>query len=160
MPSGEAMDKMAAYDIAITQQPNFTYTLDGRYSEYLDGDRLQHNNPLRTPMDHGIHVAISSDILPIGPMVGIYAAVTRKGMSGNVYGADEALTVMEALRGYTLYGAYLTFEEDEKGSLEPGKLADMIVLDQDILTIDPDHIMDIRVEQTWLGGKLVFNADH
>ncbi|RLA29052.1 MAG: amidohydrolase [Gammaproteobacteria bacterium] len=160
MPSGEAMDKMAEYDIAITQQPNFTYTLDGRYSEYLDGDRLQHNNPLRTPMDHGIHVAISSDILPIGPMVGIYAAVTRKGMSGNVYGADEALTVMEALRGYTLYGAYLTFEEDEKGSLEPGKLADMIVLDQDILTIDPDHIMDIRVEQTWLGGKLVYAADH
>ena len=160
MPSGEAMDKMAAYDIAITQQPNFTYTLDGRYSEYLDGDRLQHNNPLRTPMDHGVHVAISSDILPIGPMVGIYAAVTRKGMSGNVYGADEALTVMEALRGYTLYGAYLTFEEDEKGSLEPGKLADMIVLDQDILTIDPDHIMDIRVEQTWLGGKLVYAADH
>jgi len=159
MPSGEAMDKMAAYDIAITQQPNFTYTLDGRYSEYLDGDRLQHNNPLRTPMDHGIHVAISSDILPIGPMVGIYAAVTRKGMSGNVYGADEALTVMEALRGYTIYGAYLTFEEKEKGSIEPGKLADMIVLDQDILTIDPDHIMDIRVEQTWLGGKLVYAAD-
>ena len=158
MPSAEAMDKMAEYDIAITQQPNFTYTLDGRYSEYLDGDRLQHNNPLRTPMDHGIHVAISSDILPIGPMVGIYAAVTRKGMSGNVYGADEALTVMEALRGYTLYGAYLTFEEDQKGSLEPGKLADMIVLDQDILTIDPDHIMEINVEQTWLGGKLVYEA--
>ena len=160
MPSAAAMDKMAAYNIAITQQPNFTYTLDGRYSEYLDGDRLQHNNPLRTPMDHGIHVAISSDILPIGPMVGIYAAVTRKGMSGNVYGADEALTVMEALRGYTLYGAYLTFEEDQKGSLEPGKLADMIVLDQDILTIDPDHIMDIKVEQTWLGGKLVYEANH
>ncbi len=49
MPSGEAMDKMAAYGIAITQQPNFTYTLDGRYSAYLDGDRLKHNNPLRTP---------------------------------------------------------------------------------------------------------------
>ena len=69
MPSAESMDKMAAYGIAITQQPNFTYTLDGRYSEYLDGDRLKHNNPLRTPMDHGVRVAISSDILPIGPMV-------------------------------------------------------------------------------------------
>jgi hypothetical protein len=156
MPSAETMDKMAAYGIAITQQPNFTYTLDGRYSEYLDGDRLQHNNPLRTPMQHGIHVAISSDILPIGPMVGIYAAVTRKGMSGTVFGAGEALSVMEALRGYTLNGAWLSFEEDRKGSIEPGKLADMIVLDQDILAIDPDHIMDIRVLQTWLGGKLVY----
>ncbi len=156
MPSAESMDKMAAYGIAITQQPNFTYTLDGRYSEYLDGDRLKHNNPLRTPMDHGVRVAISSDILPIGPMVGIYAAVTRKGMSGTVFGEEEALTVMEALRGYTLYGAWLSFEEDRKGSIERGKLADMIVLDQDILTIDPDHIMDINVEQTWLGGKLVY----
>jgi len=156
MPSAESMDKMATYGIAITQQPNFTYTLDGRYSAYLDGDRLRHNNPLRTPMEHGIHVAISSDILPIGPMVGIYAAVTRKGMSGTVFGEEEALTVMEALRGYTLYGAWLSFEDDRKGSIEPGKLADMIVLDQDILTVDPDHIMDINVEQTWLGGKLVY----
>lgn len=157
MPSAETMDKMAAYGIAITQQPNFTYTLDGRYSAYLDGDRLEHNNSLRTPMNHGIKVAISSDILPIGPMVGIYAAVTRKGMSGRVFGKEEALTVMEALRAYTLYGAWLTFEEDRKGSIEPGKLADMIVLDRDILTIDPDHIMDINVDQTWLGGKLVYD---
>ena len=156
MPSAASMDKMAEYGIAITQQPNFTYTLDGRYSEYLDGDRLKHNNPLRTPMNHGVRVAISSDILPIGPMVGIYAAVTRKGMSGTVFGEEEKLTVMEALRGYTLYGAWLNFAEDRKGSIEPGKLADMIVLDQDILTIDPDHIMDINVEQTWLGGKLVY----
>ena len=156
MPSSETMRKMAEYGIAITQQPNFTYTLEGRYVEYLDGDRLEHNNSLRTPMNHGIHVALSSDILPMGPLVGIYAAVTRKGMSGRVFAPDEALTVMEALQGYTLYGAYLTFEEGRKGSIEPGKLADMIVLDRDILTIDPAHIMDIKVLQTWLGGKLVY----
>jgi len=156
MPSSESMSKMAEYGIAITQQPNFTYTLEGRYSDYLDGDRLQHNNPLRTPMNHGVHVAISSDILPIGPMVGIYAAVTRKGMSGTVYGEEEAISMMEALKGYTLDGAFLSFEEGTKGSIEPGKLADMIILDQDILTIDPERIMDIRVEQTWLGGKLVY----
>lgn len=156
MPSDEAMQKMAEYGIGITQQPNFTYTLEGRYVDYLDGERLQHNNPLRTPMNHGIHVAISSDILPIGPMVGIYAAVTRKGMSGTVYGADEAITVMEALRAYTLGGAFLSFEENIKGSIEAGKLADLIVLDQDILGIDPDHIMGVNVVQTWLGGKLVY----
>jgi len=159
MPSSESMRKMAEYGIAITQQPNFTYTLEGRYVDYLDGDRLEHNNPLRTPMNHGIHVAISSDILPIGPMVGIYAAVTRKGLSGRVFAADEALSVMEALQGYTLYGAYLSFEEDRKGSIEPGKLADMIVLDQDILSIDPAQILDIEVEQTWLGGALVYARD-
>jgi predicted amidohydrolase YtcJ len=157
MPSAKTMDKMAEYGIGITQQPNFTYTLEGRYVAYLDGDRLRHNNALRTPMNHGIRVALSADILPTGPMVGIYAAVTRKGMSGEVFGPEEALTVTEALRGYTLGGAYLTFEEDTKGTIEPGKLADLILLDQDILTIDPDRIMEITVDKTWLGGRLVFD---
>ncbi len=159
MPSAATMRKMAEYGIAITQQPNFTYTLEGRYVDYLDGDRLEHNNPLRTPMNHGIHVALSSDILPIGPLTGIYAAVTRRGLSGRVFAADEALTVMEALQAYTLYGAYLSFEEGQKGSIEPGKLADMIVLDRDILDLDPAHIMDVKVDQTWLGGKLVFSRE-
>ncbi|MDB3898913.1 amidohydrolase, partial [Gammaproteobacteria bacterium] len=72
-PSDATMEKMAQHGIHITQQPNFTYTLEGRYVANLDGWRLEHNNPVRSPMDHGIHVAISSDILPIGPLVGIYA---------------------------------------------------------------------------------------
>lgn len=155
-PSDETMETMAQYGIHITQQPNFTYTLEGRYVANLDGWRLEHNNPVRSPMDHGIHVAISSDILPIGPMVGIYAAVTRKGMSGRVFGPDEAITVEEAIQGYTIKGAYLGFNEDIKGSLEPGKLADMIVLSEDILTVDPERIMDIEVEQTYVGGELVY----
>ena len=158
-PPDLTMELMAEHDIHITQQPNFTYTLEGRYATYLEGWRLQHNNPIRSPMDHGITVAISSDILPIGPMVGLYAAVTRKGMTGTVYGPDEAITMEEAIRGYTLTGAYLNFEEDIKGSLEPGKLADMIVLSEDLLTIDPDRIMEVEVEQTYVDGKLVFDRD-
>ena len=155
-PSDETMETMAEHGIHITQQPNFTYTLEGRYVANLDGWRLEHNNPLRSPMDHGIHVAISSDILPIGPLVGIYAAVTRKGMSGRVFGADEAISIEEAIAGYTIKGAYLGFEEDIKGSLEPGKLADMVVLSDDILIIDPEEIMDIEIEQTYVGGELVY----
>lgn len=156
MPSTETMDKMADYGIAITQQPNFTYTLEGRYVDYLDGARLEHNNPLRSPMVHGIHVAISSDVLPIGPMVGLYSAVTRKGMSGRVFAEEERLTMMEALRAYTLFGAYLSFEENIKGSIEPGKLADLVVLDRDLLTINSEQIMETKVLQTWLGGRLVY----
>ena len=159
MPSSESMSTMAEYGMAISQQPNFTYTLEGRYVDYLDGDRVEHNNPLRTPMNHGIHVAISSDILPIGPLVGLYAAVTRKGLSGRVFAEDEALTMMEALQGYTLNAAYLSFEEDIKGSIEPGKLADFIVLDRDLLSIDPEHIMDTQVLETWLGGTLVYELE-
>ncbi len=155
-PPPEVMELMAEHDILITQQPNFTYTLEGRYVEYLEEEHAAHNNPLRSPMDHGVFVALSSDILPIGPMVGIYAAVTRKGASGAVYAADERLTMEEAIRGYTRNGAYITFEEDLKGTLEPGKLADMIVLSDDLLTIDPERILDVVVEKTIVGGRVVF----
>jgi predicted amidohydrolase YtcJ len=147
---------MAAYDILIAQQPNFTYTLEGRYAANLDGERLKRNNPLRTPMDHGIFVALGSDILPIGPMVGLYAAVTRKGMSGEVYGPEEKITMEEAITGYTAKAAYLTREENIKGTLEPGKLADIIVLSDDLLTIDPEKIMDVQVLMTIVNGKVVF----
>ena len=153
------MELMAEHAIHITQQPNFTYTLEGRYAENLDGWRLQHNNPLRGPMDHGITVAISSDILPIGPLVGLYAAVTRKGMTGTVYGADEAITMEEAIRAYTALGAYLNFEEEKKGTLEVGKFADMILMSEDLLSIDPERIMEVDVEKTWIGGSLVYESN-
>ena len=155
-PPAETMQKMASHNIHIAQQPNFTYTLEGRYFEHLEGERYQTNNPLRSPMSHGVFVALGSDILPIGPMVGLYAAVTRKGMSGAVVGPGEALTMPEAIVGYTRLAAHLTFEEDVKGSLEVGKLADMVVLSQDLLTIDPDRTMDTEVEMTVLGGTVVY----
>ncbi len=157
LPPEETLQKMADFNILISQQPNFTYTLEKRYVDNLEGARLAHNNPLRTPMNHGIFVALSSDILPIGPMVGIYAAVTRKGKSGAVYGLEEALTIEEAIRGYTRNAAYITFEENIKGSLEPGKLADMIILSKDPLTIASDSLMTVAIEQTFLGGKLVYS---
>jgi len=156
MPPASTMEKMAEYGIAISQQPNFTYTMEGRYVDYLDGDRLEHNNPLRTPMNHGIHVAISSDILPIGPMTGIYAAVTRKGMSGRVYAADEALSLQEALRAYTWGGAWLNFQENQKGTIQAGRVADLVVLDRDLLQTPPDDLLNVRVDQTWLAGRKVF----
>ena len=155
-PPIETMQKMATHNIHVAQQPNFTFTLEGRYAEHLEGDRLGTNNPLRSPMRHGVVVALGSDILPIGPMVGLYAAVTRKGMTGQVYGAGEALTMPEAIVAYTRLAAYLTFEEDMKGSLEVGKYADMVVLSQDLVTLDPERTMDTKVEMTILGGKIVY----
>jgi len=156
LPATETLAAMAANGIAITQQPNFTYTLEGRYVQYLDGDRLETNNPLRTPMNHGITVALSSDILPIGPMVGLYAAVTRKGRSGRVFGPAERITMLEALRAYTGTSAWLSRDESQKGSLEPGKLADFIVLSENPLAVAEDHILGIEVLQTWLGGRRVY----
>ncbi len=156
LPPHGTLQKMADYDIHIAQQPNFTYTLEGRYAEHLVDHRLQTNNPLRTPMNYGIFMALGSDILPIGPVVGLYTAVTRKGMSGEVYGEGERLSMVEAIIGYTRNAAYLAFEEDIKGTLEVGKLADLVVLSDDLLTIDPERIMDVKVDLTVVGGKVLY----
>lgn len=155
-PPAETMRRMADWNIHIAQQPNFTYTLDGRYAEHLDGERYATNNPLRSPMRHGVVVALGSDILPLGPLVGLQAAVTRRGMGGAVVGPGEALSMPEAIVGYTRLAAHLTFEEDEKGTLEVGKLADIVVLSQDLLTIDPERTTDAEVDLTVLGGRVVF----
>ncbi len=155
-PPVETMRQMADWNIHIAQQPNFTFTIDGRYAEHLAGERYQTNNPLRTPMRHGVVVALGSDILPFGPLIGLQAAVTRRGMGGAVVGPGEALTMPEAIVGYTRVAAHLTFEEDRKGTIEIGKLADLVVLSQDLLTIDPERTTDTEVDLTVLGGRVVY----
>lgn len=158
MPPDATMATMARDHIWIAQQPNFLYNLENRYVATLDDWRLAHNNPVATPAHKfGIFVAFSSDNLPIGPLVGLYAAITRKGPSGTVHGADEAVGRAEAIRMYTANGAYLSREEHDKGTIEPGKLADMIVLPFDPLTVDPQTFLDGHVDMTFVGGKLVYS---
>lgn len=156
MPPEETMVKMAADGIMIAQQPNFLYNLEGRYEALLDDWRFRHNNPVNTPLRHGIFIAFSSDNLPIGPMVGLYSAITRKGPSGKVIGPEEAVTRAEAITMYTANPAYLSWEEDIKGTLEAGKLADIIVLDRDPLTVPAEQLLDTKVDYTIVGGKLVY----
>ncbi len=156
MPPEATMKQMAESGIAITQQPNFSYTLEGRYAANLDDWRLAHNNAIATPLKHGVHIAFGGDNLPIDPRVGLYAAITRKGMSGAVHGPEEAVSRPEAIGLYTATAAYLTFEEDKKGTLEPGKLADMIVLDRDPLTVPEAELLTMNVDMTIVGGRIVY----
>jgi predicted amidohydrolase YtcJ len=156
LPPEATMKTMAEDKILIAQQPNFTYNLEERYEDALEGKRLATNNALRTPLNHSIFMAFGSDNVPIGPMVGLYAAVTRKGESGKVYGSEEAVSMKEAITMYTRNGAYLTREERIKGTLEVGKLADMIVLPQDLLTISPDKLLGTKVDTTIIGGRVVY----
>ncbi len=158
MPPDATMQTMHDMGMAIAQQPNFTYNLEARYHETMDQWREDHTNSVGTPANKfGIPTAFGSDNLPIDPRVGLYVAVTRKGPSGVAHGyADEAVTIDQAIHAYTYMGAWLSFEEKTKGSIEPGKYADMIVLDSDPLTIDPEKLLTMQVEQTYLGGKLVY----
>ena len=110
-----------------------------------------------TALVSGTFVGVVVGILPgIGPMVGIYAAVSRRGMSGRVFGPGEAISRIEALKGYTRQGAWLTREESEKGALMPGMLADLIVLSADPLSVPEADLLEIEVMETWLGGRKVF----
>ena len=157
LPSEQTMETMVRNNILAAAQPNFLYTLEDRYVQTLDGYRLQHVNPVGVPQKKGVFLAYGSDVLPTDPRVGLYAAVTRKGMSGAVYGPEEAVSIEDAIRGYTAHGPYLTFEEEQKGTLEVGKLADIIVLDRDPTAIAPEQLLTMNVDLTIIGGKIVYD---
>jgi len=112
----------------------------------------------------GVHLPLSSDFPgeTLNPFYGIYAAITRQDPQGNPPGGwlpEQRLTLEEALRGYTVEAAYAEFEEQAKGSIEPGKLADFIVISQDIKKLPAKEILAIQVLKTFVGGKLVYDAD-
>jgi predicted amidohydrolase YtcJ len=114
----------------------------------------------RTLLDAGIHAAAGSDFDPgpFSPLMGIQGMVTRTGWNGEVWGANQRISVAEALEVNTINGAYATREEGIKGSITPGKLADFVVLAEDLHTVDPGKIKDIQVVRTAVGGVTVYLA--
>jgi len=158
-PPEATLDKMARHGIIAAMQPNFTYSLAPYVENALAQEKLGSVNPQKELIERGIRISFGSDGLPLGPLVGIYAAVTRKGINGVVYGPDQRIGVLDALRYYTLGSAYMTFDEDERGSIEVGKYADMTVLSGDILTIDPERILDLQALMTVVGGEVIYQAD-
>ena len=114
----------------------------------------------RSLLDAGVHAAAGSDFSPgpFAPLMGIQGMVTRKGWDGKVWGANQRISVEEAIRVNTTHGAYASKEENIKGSITPGKLADFVVLSEDPHTIDPEKIKDMRVVRTVVGGNAVYEA--
>jgi hypothetical protein len=114
----------------------------------------------RSFLDYGIPVAPASDFPPgpFEPMMAIQSMVTRKDTQGRVWGSAQRISVTEAIQVCTMHGAYASFEESIKGSLTPGKLADIVVLEKDPHDVDPDRIADIKVLRTILGGRYTFEA--
>jgi hypothetical protein len=130
----------------------------GEKLESFGDKRLAMMHPYRTALDMGIHVAGHSDstVSAADPLLRIQDMVTRRGSNGKEYGANQRVTVDEAIKVWTLDGAYATFEENIKGSITPGKLADFVVLAADPHKVSPLAIKDIVVDSTYIGGKLVF----
>jgi predicted amidohydrolase YtcJ len=122
--------------------------------------RLRMVHAYRSAIDMGIHVAGHSDstVSAADPLLRIQDMVTRKGQDGKVYGVNQRVSVEEAIKVWTLDGAYATFEENTKGSIMPGKLADFVVLRRDPRKVASDSIKDIVVDSTYVGGERVWQA--
>ena len=156
-------DRFAQLHVIASMQPYHAID-DGRWAEERIGhDRASRTYAFRTFLNHGVRLAFGTDwnVAPLNPMLGLYAAVTRATLDGkNPRGwfPEQKLTMEEAVEAYTMGSAYAEFQENDKGSITPGKLADMVLLSDDILTIDPAKIRDVRVLKTFVGGEMVWDG--
>jgi len=123
-------------------------------------ERAEWMFPARSMLDAGIKVAAHSDhsASPYPPLMGIHSLVNRKTKKGKPYGAKQRISIVEALKLYTINAAYQMFDEEILGSIEHGKFADMVVLGRDILTIPSEEITDVPIDRTIIGGKTVYDS--
>jgi predicted amidohydrolase YtcJ len=158
----EIMDRMAELGVLWNTQPPLLEIIgrEGVYSQW--GKRAQFAFPFKSLFDRGVIISGGSD-WPVGlynPLIGVDILVNHRfgpEDGGEVLNASESLSVLQAIRVYTYNGAYTAFEEHEKGSLEEGKLADLAVLSDDILTLAPTRIREVQVDQTYVDGRLVYD---
>ena len=137
----------------------YTYYNTDKFRFYGE-ELMKRSLAFRTLLDAGVPAAAGSDFSPgpFAPLMGIQGMVTRKGWDGTTWGANQRISVEEALRVNTINGAYASFEEASKGSIASGKLADFVVLSEDLHTVDPEKIKDIKIVRTVVGGKTVYQA--
>ena len=127
---------------------------------YYGADRLYNMFALRSFLDAGIRATQASDYPPgeFSPMMALQSEVTRTDTKGNVWGPKQKITVEEAIGVGTINGAYASYEENLKGSLEPGKLAHLVVIERDPLKEDPSTLVSIPVERTMASGRWTFES--
>jgi hypothetical protein len=157
----EAIERMKRLGVLPSSSVGFIYELGPAHLLGIGPERLERYFPHRTYLEKGILSVGNSDWFVTSGNIAqqIYGVVTRKGYNGEVIGPQQAISVKDALRLYTTNGAYASFEETVKGSIEPGKLADMVVLDRDIFAIPEDEIKEVKVETTIVGGEIVYQRN-
>ncbi len=155
----DLLSRMSAAGVIATPFCTYVY-YHGEKMPFYGADRLQWMFAQRSFIDSGVVSTGATDYPPgpYEPLMGVQACVTRTDSEGNVWGPDQRVSVEEALKIYTLNGAYAGFEEDVKGSITPGKLADFVVLAEDPTAVDPLTIMDIPIQQTIIGGRTAHEA--
>ncbi|MCB0040442.1 MAG: amidohydrolase [Caldilinea sp.] len=158
-PSDRALAQMAEHRIAAVIQPTFLYWEGDMIFRDVGERRAANYKPARKYLDAGVVLCANSDIpstVSPNPWVGLYALVTRKNNLGHFVAADQAISRQEALHAYTAAGAWLTREEGDKGTLAPGMLADLVVIDRDYFAVADEEIKEIKVVMTVVGGAIVY----
>ncbi|MDF1595240.1 MAG: amidohydrolase [Acidimicrobiia bacterium] len=158
LPTAEQVARMARLGVVAINQPNYLHDQGDEFLARL-GERAHRLQPLRAELEAGVTIALSSDadVTTFRPLETITNAVMRTTMGGRAIGADQALTVEEAIRAHTIDAAYSIFAEDRLGSIEPGKQADLVVIDGDPFSAPPNEIRDLEVWMTVIDGKTVFD---
>jgi hypothetical protein len=157
VPRDDHFPRMKALGLHVAAQ-NHLYLAAPSLVKYWGPERAGGVTPLRKYLDAGIPVSLGTDspVVPYPPLWVLYHFVTRDTLSAGVMGAEHKVSRQEALRAMTLGGAELTFEETRKGTLEVGKLADLVVLEEDFLTCAPERLRDMSVDLTMVGGAIAF----
>ena len=156
LPTRKNLEQAKRLGLVVSTQQAMGWSIGLSFKKSWGQKRGANLFPNRTWLDAGLVVKGGSDAAPIDPMFGIWSYVTRKDLAGEVSQPEQIISREEALRLYTINGAYGTFEEDVKGSIEVGKVADLVVLSDDLLTVPEEKIKDIEVLKTIIGGKIVY----
>lgn len=153
----DQLPRMKALGLHISAQHHL-YLAAPSLETYWGIDRAREVTPVKTYLDHGLDVSLGTDspVVPYPPLWVLYHFITRDTMSAGTMGEDQRVGREAALRAMSVGGAALDFQEQERGTIEPGKLADLVVLEEDILTCEPARIRDMKVAMTMVGGRLVY----
>ena len=151
--------RIASLGITVVSNPAFIYFSGDRYLKTIPPPLLNMLYPFAGLIKNGVLFAAGSDapISPVSPMAGIYGAVTRKSREGDIVGKDEKIGMYDAIAMYTKNAAASVFDEHNRGSISPGKFADLVVLSDNPFAVSEDALKDIQVEMTIIGGKIVFS---
>jgi hypothetical protein len=154
----EMAKRLASLGAVVVTQPAFIYYNGDRYLQTVPESQLKHLYPFATLLQAGVKVAAGSDcpVVPPNPLIGIYAAISRRTETGEAVLPQESVSQLEALRMYTLNAAYSSFEEAVKGSITPGKFADLVVLSDDPGKVPTEEVKDLQVEMTIIDGEVVY----
>jgi predicted amidohydrolase YtcJ len=154
-------ERVAEAGVIVVTQPSFLYYSGDRYLRQVALQRQAYLYPLRSLLGAGVRLGAGSDCPVVGPEVvaGLHGAVARRSKGGQEVGGEESISIEEALRLYTTGAAYACFAEGERGSIAPGRLADLVVLSGDPMACQPGELLALRPQMTIVEGQVVWRAE-